>query len=514
MEENEPKQRRPRTSNPAFSTPDQPTPQAKPAKAPPAVTFRPPAGDKTSSGTGTEATGATPSPRPQRNPTRSTPRKATSPTPGKATPAPPSRSRTQAAAESQQPRVEAAAEAPAVEAPAEAAGAEKPAKAQPAKATPASKATPAKRQPAAKATPGTKATPAKAAPAAAKATPAKAARPAKKAAATIKAAAAEIAPAVVEPDMSTVPDELPSAVQPPTNATPEPGSETQENATQDNATRDKGNAPSADDELMPDDFPNLAADVQEKERAGATPPATAPGQPGAVVPAVPTLPRAAAAVADTLSGFRTEAWAALIADPGHCPELLAVAATQTIGPRAKEWADRTRAAYPGVTPEALARLAGQQFTRFGSVSSIFAAVAGSYAPLALLGAAAFTHAELALHVAAAYGLDPTDRQRAVDLLVLTRVHPVRDDAEAALRAAEQHAYEHTGLTDATWRLGRMVAVQVGGWAAVRGVNHFFPGASLLVATLTSRGAARAMAARATAHYRAQSQPSQSLGSSV
>ena len=241
-------------------------------------------------------------------------------------------------------------------------------------------------------------------------------------------------------------------------------------------------------------------------RGGATspaaePPATAPGQPGAAVPVGPTLPRAAAPVTDAVSAARTEAWAALIADPGHCPELLAVAATQTIGPRAREWAGRTRAAYPGATPDALARLAARQFTRFGSVSSIFAAVAGSYAPVALLGAAAFTHAELALHVAAAYGLDPTDRERAVDLLVLTRVHPAREDAEAALAAAEQHTYEQTGLTDATWRLGRMLAAQAGGWAAVRVVNRFFPGTSLLVATLTSRGAARAMAARATVHYR-------------
>ncbi|AGZ46689.1 hypothetical protein AFR_42175 [Actinoplanes friuliensis DSM 7358] len=207
---------------------------------------------------------------------------------------------------------------------------------------------------------------------------------------------------------------------------------------------------------------------------------------------------------DSLSGPRTEAWAAIIADPAYAPELLAVAATQTIGPRAKEWARRTRADYPAATPDGLARLAISQFTRFGSVSSVFAAVAGSYAPIALLGAAAFTHAELALHVAAAYGLDPTDRARAADLLLLTRVHPAREDAEAAIATAQEHSYDNTGLTDATWRLGRMLAAQAGGWAAIRLINRFFPGTSLLTATLTSRGAARAMAARATIFYRDQS----------
>jgi hypothetical protein len=245
-------------------------------------------------------------------------------------------------------------------------------------------------------------------------------------------------------------------------------------------------------------------------------PSEAPATPIADNPvAVPEArPSPAASLADTLSGFRTEAWAALLADPGHSPELLAVAATQTIGPRAREWAGRTRAAYPGATPDAVARLAVEQFTRFGSVSSVFAAVAGSYAPLALLGAAAFTHAELALHVAAAYGLDPTDRERAADLLVLTRVHPSREDAEAALAEADQHRHEKTGLTDATWRLGRMIAAQAGGWAAIRTVNHFFPGTSLLAATLTSRGAVRSMAARATFFYRGQSQSSQDAGSRV
>jgi hypothetical protein len=295
--------------------------------------------------------------------------------------------------------------------------------------------------------------------------------------------------------MTTVPDEQPAPTPSPASAATKPSQPAAEAKPEQSAT--------PRDELMPGATPNLAADVQKMATSpAAEPPATAPGQPGAAVPVATTLPRAAVAVTDTLSVARPETWAALIADPGHCPELLAVAATQTIGPRAQAWIDRTRAAYPAATPDALARLAVSQFTRFGSVSSVFAAIAGSYAPIALLGAAAFTHAELALHVAAAYGLDPTDRERAVDLLVLTRVHPVREDAVAALATAEQHSYEHTGLTDATWRLGRMLAAQASGWAAVRAVNHFFPGTSLLVATLTSRGAARAMAARAIAHYRA------------
>lgn len=402
MEEDQPKQRRARTPNPAFSTPDQPTPPAKPAKSPPAVTFRPPSGEP-SSGTGANSPEAAPPPRPQGGPRRSAPRKAAPPR----TP-----------------------EAPAKHAP------EAPEK----RATPAKKAATAKAEP-----PAAPAAPAKA-PAAPRRQPAKKAatapveaarrQPRKsapaKAAATVRAVAAEVAPAVVTPDLDTVPDTTP---------------------------------------------------------APAAPPSTPPR---------PLLRR------------RTDAWARIVADPGHSPELLALAAVQIIGPLAEGWARRTREAYPTATPDALARLAVSQFTRAGSLGSVFAAVAGSYAPLALLGSAALTHAELALHVAAAYGLDPADRARAVDLLVLTRVHPEAADAEAALAAALEDGERDPGL-DAVWRLGRMAVAQAGGWAALRAVNRFFPGTSLLVATLTSRGAARALAARAVRHY---SQLSQLSGSSV
>src|SRR5206468_3563632 len=99
----------------------------------------------------------------------------------------------------------------------------------------------------------------------------------------------------------------------------------------------------------------------------------------------------AGAADDPADGARyTEAWAKLVADPGHTPELLALAAVQTLGPRARDWARRTRDAYPAATGTGLARLATAQFTRFGNLGSVFGAVAGSYASVALLGAAALT----------------------------------------------------------------------------------------------------------------------------
>ena len=262
--------------------------------------------------------------------------------------------------------------------------------------------------------------------------------------------------------------------------------------------------------------PQPPADTQSVE-AGPTEPTTAPAtQPAAPVTQAATPVSEAAAVreaagpvsevatptAEVAAADRTEAWAKIVADPAHSPELLALAAIQTIGPRAKEWASRISDAYPTATADGKARLAVRQFTRFGSLSTVCAALAGSYAPVALLGTTALTHADLVLHIAAAYGFDPADESRAAELLVLTKVHPTRQDAEAALNAAKQPAYEDEdgGLTDALWRLGRMLATQVSGWTAIRTVNRLFPGSSLLAAVLTSRSSAQSLAARAERFY--------------
>jgi len=123
------------------------------------------------------------------------------------------------------------------------------------------------------------------------------------------------------------------------------------------------------------------------------------------------------------------------------------------------------------------------------------------------------------------GLDPTDERRAAELLVLVKVHPSQEDALAAIDTAKQPKYEDEdgGITDAAWRLGRMVAAQAGGWTAIRTLNQFFPGTSVLAAVLTSRSAAQSLAARAERFYslesaaraeRLYSQESQAFGNTV
>jgi hypothetical protein len=366
-------------------------------------------------------------------------------------------------------------------------------------ATPASDAAdPAKSKPAASpiptqtstARPRSKAEPAKAA--RAKATPAKAAPPAATKPSPAKAAPAKPPAAKATPDKAAAPKTAAAKATP--AQAPAPAAELAKAASPKKSSR----RPRTDTpvELIPPaptgpsttDGPQTIAPTEE--------------------PSIPTQPQAANSdrAADLAKPGpadlrRTDAWAQLIADPGHAPELLALAAVQTIGPRAHDWAVRIREQYPTATDAAIARLAAKQFTRFGSLGSVFGTVAGSYAPVALIGAAALTHAELILHIAAAYGLDPADETRAAELLILAKVHSDRADAEAALATAKQPAYdEGGGITDAVWRLGRMAAAQTGGWTAVRVVNRVFPGASLLAATLASRASADGVAHRALRYY--------------
>jgi hypothetical protein len=189
-------------------------------------------------------------------------------------------------------------------------------------------------------------------------------------------------------------------------------------------------------------------------------------------------------------------WAALLANPGRAPELLALTAVQTLGPRAQRWATQTRASYPQATDEAISRLATSQFTRGGTVASALGALAGSYAPAALLASSAVTQAEITLHIAAAYGHDPTDPDRAADLLVLAGIHPTVESARAAITA-------QTGNT--LRQLAGRAATQTGAWALVKLATKYLPGTAFLTAVLTGTSKAKTAAARADAYYRTRNE---------
>ncbi|MEU5943180.1 hypothetical protein ABZ807_29355 [Micromonospora sp. NPDC047548] len=191
----------------------------------------------------------------------------------------------------------------------------------------------------------------------------------------------------------------------------------------------------------------------------------------------------------------------LLGHPGFAPELLALAAVAGIGPRARDWALRLRAAYPYADADGLARLASRRFVRVAGAGGAAAAVAGLFAPVAELAAVLWSQAGLVLHVAAAYGRDPLDAERAVELLVLMQVHPDEASARTTLAAVRAADGPWPRAGEAAWRLAAPLAAQAGGWAALRLASRLLPGAAVLVAAAGDAAAAERLAARAVAAYR-------------
>ncbi|MEU4691895.1 hypothetical protein [Actinoplanes sp. NPDC023714] len=172
--------------------------------------------------------------------------------------------------------------------------------------------------------------------------------------------------------------------------------------------------------------------------------------------------------------------AKLLAEPAHAPATLAHEAVRTLGPRARDHVAALRHTYPAATTEGLVRLTIQRFTRSAGLRGALSAAAGPYAPVAIAGSAAITHAELVLHLAALHGLDPVDPQRAEDILACAPV-------AASVRI-------------------------LAGWVALSMINRVLPGAGLVATVLAGRNAIEATAVRARLHY-TRSQLSQSSGSS-
>ncbi|MFV2102316.1 hypothetical protein [Micromonospora sp. LOL_024] len=282
-------------------------------------------------------------------------------------------------------------------------------------------------------------------------------------------------------------------------------------------------------------------------KSGPTPPATGSGNTAAdVAPATATPKQAAPAkatkrtaphtaarkvtkkaatggpadVGPATSG-RTPEWelrmlvARVLDDPGFAPELLALAAVEGLGPGAARWARRLRQAYPEADGAGLARLASRRFVRQAGIGGATASLAGVFAPAFELASVLWSQANLVLHLAAAYDCDPAHPDRAVELLVLTQVHPDAASARAALAAARaaDGRGEQPGprAVEAAWRLAAPLAAQAGGWAALRLMARLLPGAAALTAAAGDTMAAQRLSARAVALYR-QSQSNHSLGS--
>jgi hypothetical protein len=152
--------------------------------------------------------------------------------------------------------------------------------------------------------------------------------------------------------------------------------------------------------------------------------------------------------------------------------------------------------YPAASPDGLARLAIRQFTRLSAAAGTAGLATGLAGGAVELAGVAWAEARLVLHLAAAYGQDPTDPARVVDLLVLTEVY---QNAEAAREAVTAASAE--GTADNLQRLMALLSTRTRGWGARRFATRLLPGAGALLAIADTTSRAQRLAARATAYYR-------------
>jgi hypothetical protein len=202
-------------------------------------------------------------------------------------------------------------------------------------------------------------------------------------------------------------------------------------------------------------------------------------------------------------------WARMKADPQYAPEHLALEAVRRLGPEARRWADHTRAKEPGITNDALATMAEKRFLNHARLSGAVSGATGLPGAVVDVGVLAWTQARLVLHMAAAYGADPTHPDRATDLLVLQKVHKVAETARLALgvaagRERASRLFASSGnrpLAGVMVKLGVKLAQMAGVRAAKRMFAKVIPGAAVVLGTWANSAATKDLAKRTRAHYR-------------
>ncbi|WP_410814043.1 EcsC family protein [Micromonospora sp. 067-2] len=224
-------------------------------------------------------------------------------------------------------------------------------------------------------------------------------------------------------------------------------------------------------------------------------------QPSAGLPAGPV---------DAPEGPPARLWDRMRDDPQYAPEHLALEAVRRLGPEAAQWAARARADHPGVSADVLADQATRKFVNLARLSGAVSGAAGLPGAVLDVGVLAWTQARMALHIAAAYDVDPLHRDRATDLLVLQRVHKVAESARLALgvAAGRERADALFGLGGrqrplghVMLKLGVRLAQMAGVRAAKRMVAKIVPGAAIVLGTWANSSATKDLAERSRALYR-------------
>ncbi|RKN39320.1 EcsC family protein [Micromonospora endolithica] len=229
-------------------------------------------------------------------------------------------------------------------------------------------------------------------------------------------------------------------------------------------------------------------------------PAVPPPRPPSVAPTSPS---------DAPEAPPAGLWDRMREDPQYAPEHLALEAVRRLGPEAAQWAARVRAEQPAASAETLADQAVRKFVNRARLSGAVSGAAGLPGAVIDVGVLAWTQARMVLHVAAAFGVDPTHPDRATDLLVLQKVHKVAESARLALgvAAGRERAGALFGsggqspLGKVMLRLGIRLAQMAGVRAAKRVFAKVVPGAAIVLGTWANSSATKDLAERSRALYR-------------
>jgi hypothetical protein len=143
---------------------------------------------------------------------------------------------------------------------------------------------------------------------------------------------------------------------------------------------------------------------------------------------VPVQSRGVAGAAGRTVGI----WSVVRAQPRLAPAALAVAAVERFAGSARDEADWLRRTYPGVEPARLAREAVRAAGRRSRYATGAALIGGPIGAAAGVSALTWAHARLVLDIAAAFGHDPGDPARAIEVLVLLGAYPDAGTARSAV----------------------------------------------------------------------------------
>jgi hypothetical protein len=218
----------------------------------------------------------------------------------------------------------------------------------------------------------------------------------------------------------------------------------------------------------------------------------------------------------------TPLWPIIKTNPGYATELLALAAVEHIGPHVRTHLTWLRDTYPTAATGGLVRIATSRLVRQARTQGAVAGLLGPLAVLAETGALLWTQTRLVLDIAAAYGRDPAEPERAVELLVLLRVHPDLTAAQDAVTAAQDAAAAAHDVLTATRKAGAngsgageygdrspqvtLPLVRLAGRAVMRMTTarraaRLVPGAGAALTAILDGRATEQLAARATKFYR-------------